>query len=1111
MTRRESRNDRKGKNRRTSIERWSHEALMDKSLGWLSGAPLSDSPDGAKWLVLKPRKQPQTITLDLETIRQAHFAFRVLKNESEKLKQCFRNPDEWLDRLSYLLQRLRRTEHRFKNLELSAFYGQRWQTKFDRAGREFPNLKPLLSSVAIHQLLCHDGGSQQFDWLAGHLPRFSAMMEANVDLKTQLKLCSMHRDMNDTWFEFVSASLAQNQCAASEYVDAVKRDHQLRADLAKKARMAEPKRPSEITEAPVRHALLGHIDTVYLFRSKRRRALFRILATTVTDGVFSQLRTRQAKLDATAKKIKTEIKHCHRLGVVDYAISRRANCVQEIIPADEANHIETAKALEALCSSLVVAESVEDYDSVQRIGEFFELLPKDWQFRANLLKRWLTMARPHNVGVLARLLRRFGSLIKQHGIPNALLENWTEYANNYSRSREIVGELLTHASDKSVSPDEMDAVFKLIQLTVFKGDLESDVNFDVLFSYARHAPSTEVAANVFLSLEQHDNPPTIIASDVQSAFAFTDSADTATQLLVVLDDHEVASLAKGLTRLPLSPALREHVARVLLGSNPKSDLKSLDELLSPLHELGYSLPAPRRHVCCDDWISNYPNVLWPSLRRINQASSRGREIAESMMMNVIPSKEHLKGQLAKLDRKLASRLPPRTRDKIVGHRDKLLWRLREPEKVGEGRLHNVAKKIDRRANLEIQKQLIKDCRETLTRALLSKYPDREFPKRILSQRYFVLLKGVLQLEGRARELGIDLLLRCDRDAKNALPLERENAAFLDRLEKRGICTAPWLKASTPKLVTNEKGERFFIAFATDPLEVMLMGFHFKTCLSPSDFNFYSAITNTFDINKQVLYCKRPNGKVVGRCLFALTSDGRIQTYARYFHDAQLDFSRVVDEFAIELARAMGTSLTHRCDIKPLVANKWYDDGATRGGLELLANWHDDSDLIKLIRRSTTTTFIDELARLIGSAATIRNNLQLLVEILKAKERDDLVVCLANEFGCDTNTIIRDRLHLAIQVLQYDRAASTRILESIDPRQLVRYLANHGSKVDCESKLLDLLIAFDVDTAKRYLVRTRARGIRNDKQEHSGARREAWAKIHERLGHRHRMSAASAIV
>ncbi len=81
-----------------------------------------------------------------------------------------------------------------------------------------------------------------------------------------------------------------------------------------------------------------------------------------------------------------------------------------------------------------------------------------------------------------------------------------------------------------------------------------------------------------------------------------------------------------------------------------------------------------------------------------------------------------------------------------------------------------------------------------------------------------------------------------------------------------------------------------------------------------------------DANKRVVYGRTRDGELIGRCLFALTNQGHIQTFYRYQRRSEDGFSEAIDRFAAELATAMKTSLTESGQISCLVARRWHDDG-----------------------------------------------------------------------------------------------------------------------------------------------------------------------------------------
>jgi hypothetical protein len=181
-----------------------------------------------------------------------------------------------------------------------------------------------------------------------------------------------------------------------------------------------------------------------------------------------------------------------------------------------------------------------------------------------------------------------------------------------------------------------------------------------------------------------------------------------------------------------------------------------------------------------------------------------------------------------------------------------------------------------------------------------------------------LLLGLIALEPEDRALAGRILRQRSGPPPWDLRDEPANRAYLARMRAHAIDPGPWLD-TTPKQIGDLE-----LAFAADPLDVFAMGWHFDTCLSPRGGNYFSAIANAADINKRVLYARR-DGRVIGRCLFALTDGFALLTFNPYCHEA-IDFSSIVRTFATDLAARMGAPLAPRGHVRRLLARDWYDDG-----------------------------------------------------------------------------------------------------------------------------------------------------------------------------------------
>jgi len=165
-----------------------------------------------------------------------------------------------------------------------------------------------------------------------------------------------------------------------------------------------------------------------------------------------------------------------------------------------------------------------------------------------------------------------------------------------------------------------------------------------------------------------------------------------------------------------------------------------------------------------------------------------------------------------------------------------------------------------------------------------------------------------------------------------------NASFLTRLAEHGADPAPWLNGLGGRDVTATDGTPLRLALEPDPLEVLQMGRHFRTCLAPDDINFFSCVAIAVDINKRVLYARDQQDRVVGRCLLALTDQGGLLTFHDYANRSSLGFDKLVAAFVAELAKQVGVVPVAKGRVSCLVAPDWYDDGPEdlTGSMEFLA-------------------------------------------------------------------------------------------------------------------------------------------------------------------------------
>lgn len=151
--------------------------------------------------------------------------------------------------------------------------------------------------------------------------------------------------------------------------------------------------------------------------------------------------------------------------------------------------------------------------------------------------------------------------------------------------------------------------------------------------------------------------------------------------------------------------------------------------------------------------------------------------------------------------------------------------------------------------------------------------------------------------------------------KNQLPenIYRDVKTHLQRYESlKGV-----IYSNIPKKIV--------IEVEKNPLKALQMGEIVGSCLCIGGGNEYSNVTNVVDVNKQIVYVKDENGKIIGRILIGLNNEGEIVGYRLYNLDKRLDLEPYVKDFIHNYAEKIGAKVGIKSSPEALNAN-WYDDG-----------------------------------------------------------------------------------------------------------------------------------------------------------------------------------------
>lgn len=115
----------------------------------------------------------------------------------------------------------------------------------------------------------------------------------------------------------------------------------------------------------------------------------------------------------------------------------------------------------------------------------------------------------------------------------------------------------------------------------------------------------------------------------------------------------------------------------------------------------------------------------------------------------------------------------------------------------------------------------------------------------------------------------------------------------------------------------------------DPFEILRMGTYVGSCLGLGGFNAFSAAAVMLDFNKQVLYARNDQRKVIGRQLIALSEQNQLVCFSAYPVKISEKIKGFFKKYDRQLARELDIPIcsSQKYDIKNILSQGWYDDSA----------------------------------------------------------------------------------------------------------------------------------------------------------------------------------------
>jgi hypothetical protein len=497
------------------------------------------------------------------------------------------------------------------------------------------------------------------------------------------------------------------------------------------------------------------------------------------------------------------------------------------------------------------------------------------------------------------------------------------------------------------------------------------------------------------------------------------------------------------------------------------------------------------------WIERFPEVLHGELQGLAGVHKQPERAANSILAKDFPDPVKLKKELAGLKRRLQGAGQAEAgKEKLMCRKAALEKRLEQQHLPSSARLERLQRKIRRAIHDAAIDEWERYLDSKLTRSLSAYLGIDGKPEWLFESRVLKMLLAVMELEpGENKALAFRLLRLRSLPPPWDLQDNESNRKFIEELQRRNINMDVWMKGVGVMEMEGPKGQKVRLQLEDNPLEIFFMGAHFKTCLSPGDFNFFSVFANAADINKRVLYARDTKGKVVGRCLLALTDEGGIVTFYPYTHDEKLKFAEMVRDFVNDLAAKMNTIVVPEGHVQKLVADKWYDDGP-EDLTKRFAFLEAGSEFRKSLAAIGPENFVSEIQQAFAPLPINEMTLPLVIDLKELAKRPRLVVPLLPYIESCQGLREKTLLKVALLLKEAGEIQKAKRLFGWQAEEYVWKVYRETEWIDVDA--MKLLICVDPAKVLSILRKTRPAAVRNWNDEYDGDRLYLAALAHEAL-------------
>lgn len=1128
--------DRKHTNNRETASR--AKAMLKRDAGWLPGYPLYvQSSDAARrhivWRTAEgsARVPSEAHNMCGEKLRAAKFTITKLRKRFPKaLAKVVEDVDEWLMRVDYLLENLKGTLHSGRQLDTQEVLRdgplpRRWSIEFIRLSGEFPQLKTFLDAVAYSTLSGPRSPSlEPLNWIAENAGFLCRLFDARPQVPAAKSDRSVRPNgEHDFAFELamllysvrdkIPVHLLPRLLAVFTDADVCSvrwkgvTDHLMALDRTRKRaqKQHEVRLPNPPTGETLGQLTYQVLKNVCMEKTRVRRNGLQRLTKLLSASVLEVISTTHRQINRGERLLEREVRrltarHQTHAAAAEVCLRNRAEIAAATSIASEGQEVIAAFGL-----TLGSVDPNSGGRGVELIDAMPDFAPKHEALKLRLIEAWgKCWVVQNDMQQFLTVLSALSNLVRRRGVHRRLLQHWHEYLHSRQRHTEFTTSLSDELCSVSKASRRAIAVrtVRLLESTVYDHDAALGYSLmSSLGSFARASEDEETTREVVLLLSEHED---VVYSrrNVASAFQYGESPRQIANILAAFQrDPDLVPLAEDLSGLASDSELK----RVLAKRFAAGDATSLSQLAVGIRildscgvepKLGFQQIASKSDS--QDWISRYPPEFEVALVAISSATECAEQIATKVLGKWFPSSAELVEQIETLQREMAKQRSASDKSRMQIRLNNLKCRLENGTSTSPGQQAKLIAKLGRRRDTAILDQLTEQCITAAKHTVRKQLQLDAIPEELLKKPLDRVLSEVIRLSGPTRQLGLKLLFKYLRRSTRELESELKNIAFRRRMESAGINMRPWQDDQLRVTARNADGKAYELAFTRNVSDFFLMGYHFDTCLAPDSFNFFSTIANAVDLNKRVVYGKTAEGKIVGRCLFALNDSGEILTYYRYSHKSDDRFDVAVDAFAKELASQMRTSIGISGKVSKLVAKEWYDDGPWGDNLDWLGQ---EGCLSKLLGEVEPQRVVPSLIDQLGVNVIKRSAVRLITDS-RINHRREIVESLLDRFGPSMTK--RDKFTIAVNTKF--RELQEQLFAELGWRDIVRIVRlgqcrecglMHG--VGANAAVFKALIKYDPTIAIRAIRAARPSSIKRDSDDTNAIRRKALANAHGALG------------